>query len=364
MKNIRLTAWSKHLLILITAITMCATCLANETLYRQARAWQREGKYHEAIGAFKEYLTQPIETDNFTEEQLRLCTEALVQLMNTYQSKGDPEECIIALDEVFKTSPTLKKYCQRDFYSVKGYALSRTEKMTQAEETMFKALTLPLHYPTPERYFRDYAYAAAVFYSNPDYQDEVINWCQEAMLQAESCKNISGKQWVASMLGTVYKRNGHLNKALELYQQSAEEARMRNDDLGMLNSLHAIIDLFLYWGLPEYADLYATEALRVEQGMAQKNPMVSAQTYINKGRALSALGESESVTHYAEAARQLCQALPYNSGMVDVDLLRGSCLTESSGETLQAGIEDLQRVTREGTAMNLSPIGTGIPETR
>lgn len=352
MKNIRLTAWSKHLLILITAITMCATCLANETLYRQARAWQREGKYHEAIGAFKEYLTQPIETDNFTEEQLRLCTEALVQLMNTYQSKGDPEECIIALDEVFKTSPTLKKYCQRDFYSVKGYALSRTEKMTQAEETMFKALTLPLHYPTPERYFRDYAYAAAVFYSNPDYQDEVINWCQEAMLQAESCKNISGKQWVASMLGTVYKRNGHLNKALELYQQSAEEARMRNDDLGMLNSLHAIIDLFLYWGLPEYADLYATEALRVEQGMAQKNPMVSAQTYINKGRALSALGESESVTHYAEAARQLCQALPYNSGMVDVDLLRGSCLTESSGETLQAGIEDLQRVTREGTAMN------------
>ena len=115
-----------------------------------------------------------------TEQQLIMYTEALVQLMNTYQSKGEPEACISALQEVFKASPAIQEQCLRDYYSVLGYALSRTENMTEAEETMIKVFTFPLHFPTPERYFRDYAYAAAVFYSNPDYQKEVIYWCQEA----------------------------------------------------------------------------------------------------------------------------------------------------------------------------------------
>ena len=94
---------------------------------------------------------------------------------------------------------------------------------------MLKALTLPLNHATPERYFRDYAYAAAVFYSNPDYQTEVINWCEEALTQARSSANTSGQQWVMSMLGSTYKRNGDLNGALELYQQSLDDSRSRGD---------------------------------------------------------------------------------------------------------------------------------------
>jgi hypothetical protein len=39
------------------------------------------------------------------------------------------------------------------------------EKMKEAEETMMKALSLPLCRAIPERYFRGYAYVAAVFYS-------------------------------------------------------------------------------------------------------------------------------------------------------------------------------------------------------
>lgn len=275
-----------------------------------------------------------------------------MQLMNTYQSKGEPEACVSTLQEVFSASPTLQKQCQRDYYSILGYALSRTERMKEAEEMMLKALTLPMQHATPERYFRDYAYAAAVFYSNPHYQDEVVEWCQEAMKQAELCKNTSGKQWVTAMLGTLYKRNGHLNKALELYQQSKEEALQRKDDLGVLNSLHTLTDLFLYWDIPEYADLYATEALRVERGMSQNNPMVSAQTYINKGRAKYQLGEADSVAYYTEEARKRCQALPYNSGLVDVELLHGTYLTERGGDSLQAGISELQHVVQEATPIN------------
>ena len=343
--------YKKIILFHIFAL-ICCVGLANESLFKQARTLQREGKYEEAIVAFKDYLSQPILGDDFSNEQMSLYTDALMQLMNTFQSKGEPEACVTTLQEVFKASPILQKIYLRDYYSVMAYALSRTEKMKEAEEMMLKALSLPLHQPTSERYFRDYAYAAAVFYSNPNYQKEVIGWCQEALLQAELCKNTSGKQWVMAMLGSLYKRNGLIDKALELFLQSKEEAKKRKDELGVLNSLHTLVDLFLYWDVPEYANLYASEAIQVEKNRVMENPMVSAQTYIDKGRALLQLGETDSIPYYTEKARKLCQSLPYNSGMVDVNLLNGIFLTESGGDSLQVGIQELQRVTQQGTVVN------------
>ena len=347
-----LPLWVKKILMLHAFVVICCVSFANDNLFGQARKLQRDGKYDEAIEAFRNYLLQPIDEKDFGKEQMVIYTDALVQLMNTYQSKGEPEAFISTIQEIFEASAILQKQCLRDYYSVLGYALSRTERMNEAEDTMLKTFTIPLHHATPERYFRDYAYAAAVFYSNPDYQKEVIDWCQEALLQAQLCENTSGKQWVTAMLGSLYKRGGHLNKALELFQQSKAEAQQRGDDLGVLNSLHMLIDLFLYWDVAEYANLYATEAVRVEKSMAAKNPMVSAQTYINKGRALQQLGEVDSVAFFTEKARELCRALPYNSGMVDVDLLHGTYLIAKGGDSLHLGIQELQRVTQQATVAN------------
>ena len=331
-------------------ILTTSTCFANDILFREAKTLQRNGIFDEAILAYKSYLVTPVELSDMTDEQMAMYTDALVQFMNTFQSKGAPEECISALNEVFESSPVMQNECLRDYYSVLGYALSRTENMDLAEEMTLKALTLPLHRATPERYFRDYAYAAAVFYSNPDYQREVINWCQEALVQAKLCMNTSGQQWVMTMLGSIYKRSGDLYGALVLFQQSVEESRSRKDDLGLLNSLSSLIDIFLYWDIPEYANIYASEALAVENRMLEENPMVSAQVFINKGRALYQLGNLDSVSFYLDRARLLCEKLPYNSGMVDVNLLSGICLTEIGGDSLAAGVEELQQVTAKGTA--------------
>ena len=344
--------WSKKTALLLTFILICCTGFANENTFRQARTLQHDGKYNEAIDTYKSYLLQPMDENSLDKQQMVTYTEALMQLMNTYQSKGEPEACVLTLQELFDASPILQKQCLRDYYSVMGYALSRTEKMEEAEETTLKVFTIPLNHATPERYFRDYAYAAAVFYSNPDYETEVIDWCREALQQAKLCKNTSGAQWVRAMLGSIYKRSGQLNKALDLFLQSKEEAQWRNDELGVLNSLHMIIDLFLYWDVPEYANLYATEAIRFEKEMAAKNPTVSAQAYINKGRALLLLGESDSVVLYTEKARELCNSLPYNSGMVDVDLLHGTYLTNKGGDSIYLGIQELQQVTQLGTPTN------------
>lgn len=344
--------WSRFLLIFSILTLACSTITADEALYRDARHLQREGKLEDAVKAYYSYLAQPTENDNLNDHELALYTDALIQLMNTFQSMGKPEDCVTILKQIYESSPVLQNDCLRDYYSVLGYALSRTEDMEGAEETMLKALSLPLHSATPERYFRDYAYAAAVFYSNPEFQNEVIHWCQEALKQARLSNNTSGQQWVTAMLGSLYKKRGDLNNALELFQQSKKEAEARKDDLGALNSLHTLIDLFIYWDIPEYANIYATEAIGIERKMSSRNPMVSAQTYINKGRALLQLGERDSISFYLDQARRFCESLPYNSGMVDVNLLNGIFLTDKGGDSLNLGIVELENVTKQGTAAN------------
>lgn len=347
-----LACCNRRIQLLLVFILVCYTAFANADLFNQAKAMQHEGKYDEAIEAFRNCLLKPLEEKELSDQQMFIYSEALVQLMNTYQSEGKPEACITTLKQVFRDSPVIQTHCLRDYYSVLGYALSRTENMKEAEEVMLKAFTIPLHNATPERYFRDYAYAAAVFYANPKYQKEVVDWCQEALLQAQLCKKTSGKQWVMAMLGSLYKRNGHISKALKLYRQSKEEAQERNDYLGVLNSLHALVDLFLYWDVPEYANLYASEAIQMERSMTTENPMVSAQTYIDKGQALLQSGKTDSVSFYVEKAKELCEALPYNSGMVDVDLLCGTYLYETGGDSLHYGILQLQRVAQQATLTN------------
>ena len=343
---------SGKILLIFSILALTSIVLsANENTYKDARELQREAKYDQAIEAYKIYLTSPID-GKLNERELSIYTDALVQLMNAFQSIGDPESCILTLKEVYAESTALQTYCLRDYYSVMGYALSRTENMKEAETIMLKALTLPLHYATPARYFRDYAYAAAVFYSNPKYQDEVMEWLLEAMTQAEISDNPSGKQWVTSMLGSLYKRTGDFNKALTLYLQSMKEAQIRNDYWGLLNSLNTLVDIFLYWNVPQYADIYANQAIQVEQSLKSSNPTISAQAYINKGRALHQLGKTDSIEFYLSHARNLCKTLPYNSGMVDINLLNGTYLTEKGGDSLSSGIDELMAVATQGTAAN------------
>ena len=75
---------------------VCYTSFASDNLYQQARNSQRSGAYDDAIVAYKDFLTQSVSSSALDDEQLFLYTEALVQLMNTYQSKGEPEACILA----------------------------------------------------------------------------------------------------------------------------------------------------------------------------------------------------------------------------------------------------------------------------
>ena len=114
--------WSKKTALLLTFILICSTGFANENTFRQARTLQHDGKYNEAIDTYKSYLLQPMDENSLDKQQMVTYTEALMQLMNTYQSKGEPETCVLTLQELFDAVPILQKQCLRDYYSVMGYA--------------------------------------------------------------------------------------------------------------------------------------------------------------------------------------------------------------------------------------------------
>ena len=139
----------KVIIVFGTLMLVASACFANDTLYKEARALQSEGKFDEAISIYQIYLSRTNADGSLTGKQLVTYADALVQLMNSFQSQGEPVACISALQETFDVSPVLQNECLRDFYSVMGYALSRTENMKDAEQTTLKALSLPLHDPFP-----------------------------------------------------------------------------------------------------------------------------------------------------------------------------------------------------------------------
>ena len=117
----RLPMWSKKILPLLLLILTCYSSRANDQLFKEARALQREAEYDKAIEVYKTLLLQPLHDKEVTQQQIVIYSDALVQLMNTFQSKGEPEACVTTLKEIFKASTVMQKHCLRDYYSVLGY---------------------------------------------------------------------------------------------------------------------------------------------------------------------------------------------------------------------------------------------------
>lgn len=329
--------------------------------YVEARNYQRSQEYDKAIATFKSCFSFDSERESVCDDLVPIMSDALLQLMNTYQSKGDPEGCIAYFRTLPDSSEFIQQYCMRDYYSIFGYALSRTERMEEAEDMIEKALAIPLFNSTPKRLFRDYAYAAAVFYSNPERQEHVEEWCKQAMEQAKLSEDVSGVQWVTSLLGSLYKRMGMLGESIDLLLESVDEAKERDDLLGELNAYNALTSLYLYWNIPDYANFYASMALQKEEELEKENPMIAALTYIMKGQAVQQLGIADSALYYFRKADEYCHSLPYNSGKVDIDFLTGSYMVEHcTGDSLRLGIKALQRVAAEATPANQAKAYHGL----
>lgn len=303
--------------------------------YNTAHDAQMQGDMENAANGYRECVEQCSQEQYLHDDSVKLLLpRAMGQLMNVYQSQGDLNGCVAYFDSLRRevdAEPSIynKVLCRqfkRDVYVFLAYSLSRTDDEKRAVHIMDEALKMPLSYPTPERLFRDDAYAAGVYYCVPSTQAKVFEYGKKALAEVRQCKQKSGAQWLVTMLGGMYHRTGKVDEAIRMYQEGYELAQMAQDTLGMSNAKKEMADYLLNWNLDSLADRFATEAVQLLGKVANKNPMVETGVYVTKARILKAMHQKENALSFLKKAKESANGLPYNSGASDIGVLMGSLL--------------------------------------
>lgn len=290
---------------------------------------------------------------------LQLLPTALVQTLNCYQRMAQPEQCEAYFKQLLSSASksrqnTLARHFRRDISVVLAYAMSRTEHTSQAATLMDKALTLPAFMPTAEKEFRDYAYAAAVYYCVDSCQEKMLNSGKRALAAIDRCERMPGASWLYAMMGMAYQRMGDVANAIKMYEREFAMARHDNDSLGMINSAKDIADYLLRLDMTDEATRYAVLSVNLLEGQHGANPMVAAQTFIVRAKTLAGSDSLKEALAYINRAHALCKDLPYNSGMSDIDLLKGKMLMATKKKNTKTATDEgrkmLERAARQGTS--------------
>lgn len=321
-----------------------------EKHYHAARKAQLGEQYPQAIQSYRQCLATDT-PDTAAANHLRpIIAEAMLQMMNCYQAAGKPEECVQTFARLH-TNPTnlIRNYCLRDLLSIEAYALSRTERMEQAEKQIAQVLTLPTAQATHEQLFRDYAYAAAIYYPNPARSEQVIKLCQRCLQEASHCKHTTGAGWVQSMLGNLYVKTGKVNEAIELYEDCITRAEAQADTLAAICARTDLAQLYFDWNLHDQASQTLGEAL-ILLHKKHYSPLVAVRPLLLKARISQLRHPLDTALAYIHQVRRIAHHLPYNSGTSDCDYLQGSILAQSTTpHTAHTGISLLQKAARGGT---------------
>ena len=348
------------ILILVGA---CSTRQDNHTyyiqgLYQRAHQAQDSAIYPKAITLYKECI-KLCSSDKYEHDDSikKLLPNAMVQLMNVYQSSSMTKECIAYLDSL-RTETKLKKNphhnhilaqtYKRDVYVLLSYAMSRTDAEKEATLIMDSAMAMPLAYPTPERKLGDYTYAAAVYYCTPESQDKALKYGRMGLDEIKNCQKKSAAQWMVAIMAKLYQNKGQIGKAISICHEGYQLAEMCQDTLSMANSKKELADYLYQWKLYDEADKYVTDAIKLLEGLHNSNPMVATVAYTIKAKILEQKGEKKEALAYLHKAKETCENLPYNSGASDVDLLTGKILVSDASRFTQ-GIHLLKKVSQDAT---------------
>ena len=366
----KLVCWVMLLIFFAMSTFLVSSCSSGPTSdyktlkeeYDAARETQQGGDFHRSLEGYKHCVSQCSQEQYQEDDSLKLLLpRAMGQLLNIFQSQSDQMGCVEYFDSLKREvdeKPTgynkvLVTSFKRDVYVLLSYALSRTEDVNRAASVMDQALEMPLNYPTPERQFRDYAYASAVYYCVPDGESKVLKYGRMALDKVKFCQNKSGAQWLVVLMGEIYQRKGEVDKTISMFQEGYELAAMANDTLGMANAKREIADYLLQWNLAEMADKFASQAVRLVESIHNANPMVQTCIYATKASALIAQHNNTKALYYLRKAKSCSAGLPYNSGVSDVDRLLGSILVgksaSSSPDDYDKGMKLLQFASQEAT---------------
>ena len=362
------SVWAVAMAIILLA-GACGSRQDNSTyhyilrMYQEAHHAQDLAQYPKAIGLYKECIAECSSDKYEHNDSVRLLLpDAMVQIMNVYQSASMTGECIAYFDSLraetrLKGNPhrnsILTGTYKRDIYVLLAYAMSRTDAEKEAVRIMDTAMAIKPAYPTPERNLRDYTYAAAVYYCTPQSQDKALKWARKGMDEIKNCQQKSAAQWMVAIMAKLYQNKGQIGKAISICHEGYELAEMCHDTLSMANSKKELADYLYQWKLYDEADKYITDAIGLLEQIDNSNPMVATVAYTIKAKILEQNGEKEKALGFLRKAKGTCRTLPYNSGGSDVDLLTGKILVADASDRQAArfaqGVKLLNKVAHEAT---------------
>lgn len=319
-------------------------------MYRQAGIAQNNGDYNKAKAIYDRLLHTTTNDPVINDSLLPIASKAITQVMNTMQSQGNVEECVRYLQKLQNDKNVITgEMCHRDIKVTLAYAMSRTDREREAATIMDSALNIKPYHPTPNRMFRDYAYATAVYFCLPERKDDVNKYGTLALKEIAKSDNKAGESWITAILGMSYIRTGELGNAINMFKESYNNAQLRHDTLSMANTLNLMANIMINWNLYDYANDYSSQAVMMAESIKNRNPKICSNILSNKALIMEKFGYADSASMFLKQAYQYTKDLPYNSGNSDIDLIRGELLTKQD-RTRGEGLKILYKTVNNATS--------------
>lgn len=350
-----------HIFLIVAASVVLCACGNNRSydqgeldrikqMYAQAAGAQKAGDYDKALKLYDQLLHHRPTGKVCMDSLMPIVSKTITQTMNTMQSMGEPARCVEYLSRLKESdSLIVGNMCKRDISVVLAYAMSRTEKLKAAASEMDHAMSMTPQLPTHDRLFRDYAFATAVYFCLPERKDDVHRYGEKALVEIAQCDDKSGESWLTAILAMAYTRAGDISNSISMFKQSYRNASMRNDSLGMANTLSLMSEILINWRLFGYANDFVSKAVELSRNVRGSNPKVSANILAQKALVMQRFGYADSAMMYLGEADKYAKDLPYNSGRSDIDLVRGDLLAKNAS-THKKGMDMLYNVVNKGTS--------------
>lgn len=350
-----------HIFLIVAASVVLCACGNNRSydqgeldrikqMYAQAAKAQKAGDYDKALKLYDQLLHHRPAGKVCMDSLMPIVSKTITQTMNTMQSMGEPARCVEYLSRLKESdSLIVGNMCKRDISVVLAYAMSRTEKLKAAASEMDHAMSMTPQLPTHDRLFRDYAFATAVYFCLPERKDDVHRYGEKALVEIAQCDDKSGESWLTAILAMAYTRAGDISNSISMFKQSYRNASMRNDSLGMANTLSLMSEILINWRLFGYANDFVSKAVELSRNVRGSNPKVSANILAQKALVMQRFGYADSAMMYLGEADKYAKDLPYNSGRSDIDLVRGDLLAKNAS-THKKGMDMLYNVVNKGTS--------------
>ena len=350
-----------HIFLIVAASVVLCACGNNRSydqgeldrikqMYAQAAGAQKAGDYDKALKLYDQLLHHRPAGKVCMDSLMPIVSKTITQTMNTMQSMGEPDRCVEYLSRQKESdSLIVGNMCKRDISVVLAYAMSRTENIEAAAREMDHAMSMTPQLPTHDRLFRDYAFATAVYFCLPERKDDVHRYGEKALVEIAQCDDKSGESWLTAILAMAYTRAGDISNSISMFKQSYRNASMRDDSLGMANTLSLMSEILINWRLFGYANDFVSKAVELSRNVRGSNPKVSANILAQKALVMQRFGYADSAMMYLGEADKYAKDLPYNSGRSDIDLVRGDLLAKNAS-THKKGMDMLYNVVNKGTS--------------